>query len=228
VQHPIASEERVMKPDERRGLEERADLLIQIGDQPLIIPKEAFEAPPRGAFVSEKGGRGRCRTGRPESSLSADAASRHRALALGAVANNPTTLGLIGTLMAADAPHAFRGSVFVVVDDARVDVANRRIEAVGYRIAALELSGTTNWSGRATHFALDGPMVGQSGRCCGPSTICVVPPEDGQGHARLITARLTGSASPTSLRGRSSIARGPGGQRFTWMCMVNRRSNNQV
>src|SRR4051794_40904803 len=96
---------------------------------------------------------------------------RQRAARLAGAANDPASLG--GIAEVGWGPVAFAGDVFLVVRDPVFDQANPRVQFTDFSVAAVRLTGSASWTGRNVVLAVDTSVVGEPGRCCGPSTICV-------------------------------------------------------
>jgi RHS repeat-associated protein len=103
----------------------------------------------------------------------ADYGTKLKATEFAAAANDPATLGIVGSAKYSDKPFSFAGNIFFVVDDAAVNRSSKKLEVSNYKIVAIELSGTANFMGTDIHFAqVDSMRSGGGRRCCGPSTLC--------------------------------------------------------
>jgi RHS repeat-associated protein len=171
-------------PDDshHRGIGERADLVVPLDHSALIIPASAFT----GALAAAAAPPAAPDPDPPHEgdtvAFAVDHAIRLRAVELAAAANDPAALGLIGEV---DDDTAFSGSLFLVVPDDAVTRTAGRVEAGRFSVAAVELSGTTPWLGRRARLALSGAPGGETGRCCGPPTVCVPEGPGGGGPCDL-------------------------------------------
>jgi RHS repeat-associated protein len=103
------------------------------------------------------------------------------AAAVAGIANDPSTLGAIARFERNGTPMPFTGTVFTVARDPLFDPDTGRVQVTDYRIVAIELSGSAGWVGRNVAFVTDTAVIGQRGRCCGPTAICVPDPTGGGG-----------------------------------------------
>ena len=101
-----------------------------------------------------------------------DVPTRLKATALAGTANELGTLGIIGDLLE---DSTFSGNLFIVLREPLVDRETGRVESTDYAIAAVELSGRSQWLGTEARFAVDPSLSRSTGRCCGPMTICDIP-----------------------------------------------------
>ncbi|ADP81182.1 MauE/DoxX family redox-associated membrane protein [Pseudofrankia inefficax] len=104
-----------------------------------------------------------------------DALTSVAAARLAARAGDPATLRVVAQVRRGEEgqPVGFRGSLFLVVDDPRVDDTRGLVEAERMSVAAIELAGTATWLGGAARFAASGALGSLGQACCGPATICV-------------------------------------------------------
>lgn len=144
---------------ERREFE--SDFDVALPAEVVVLSTHDFQAALARASLSEAG----------RGALLAPLEKRRLAASLAAMANSPEGLGLSAKRLDSDA--TFRGSVFLVADDLTVDALTGELRATSFRVASVALGGIAKTAGRGAVLHFTGPLGGESGRCCGPSTICV-------------------------------------------------------
>lgn len=183
---------------DQREIEQRAEVFVPLGPGIIMIPENAFNdaikiaeselaakeeesssISTRISFIHEPDPQKNSTI--PHSTFFAvDDMTSAKAMALAGIANEPSTIGIVGDLIQkkSDSQIEFSGNIFVVLHDERIFNNTRRIETMDYRIVAMELTGKTPWLGIAPRFAVDTHIQTSSNNiCCGPTTLCVHPPK---------------------------------------------------
>ena len=164
------------------GLEERAEVLVPADTGAILILRPDFERALQEAGISpvvdthgtrRVGGEPSPRVlpvrrgslGKPAATaFGVDEQAKLRAVNLAGLANDPTTLGIMGEFKEFAQEQEFKGNLFIVLDEpVAIDLQSGRVEAEEYSIAAIELTGRTRRLGKAAQFAT-GPFPGNRRR----------------------------------------------------------------
>src|SRR5687768_8171360 len=79
-----------------------------------------------------------------------DAGMAEEAAIIGGIANNPDTVAIIARLRKDTIPVPFSGSLFAILADPAIDDVAGLVFSRSFRLAAIQLTGTSSWVGTDT------------------------------------------------------------------------------
>src|SRR5262249_37496314 len=151
-------------------LQKSAEMVIPLPREIIVLSKSDFDRAIESARRNTKPRRvreTRDASGKESKWYPADLRTRRLAAQVASLANDVRSLGLTATFERSEAPKSFHGHLFIVVDEPQLDSMTGILEATQFRVAAIELTGTTSWVGQKASLAFSGPVTGQINRCCG-------------------------------------------------------------